>query len=110
MRKLILCLLLGSLQSYADSPSVHGMLIFGQQKTYLSHLPMFHSPHDYQAIFEVNLSDEAKTLYREDQKSHPEETVYTWVPERFDLSTWPRSRRPILATLYRGHFERGAFR
>lgn len=28
--------------------SVHGMLIFGKEKIYASHLPMFHPPHDYQ--------------------------------------------------------------
>ncbi len=34
----------------------HGMLLFGEQAAYLSHLPMFGSPHNYQAIFEVTLS------------------------------------------------------
>lgn len=32
------------------------MVLVGEQTTYISHLPMFGSPHDYQAIFEVTLS------------------------------------------------------
>ncbi len=38
-----------------EKPGFHGMVLVGQRRAYLSHLPMFHSPHDYQAVFEVSL-------------------------------------------------------
>lgn len=36
---------------YTDKPSVHGMTLMGTELIYASHLPMFHTPHDYQIIF-----------------------------------------------------------
>jgi hypothetical protein len=39
--------------SAQDQPAVHGMLLVGEETLYLSHLPMFHSPHNYQVILEV---------------------------------------------------------
>jgi hypothetical protein len=30
-----------------DRPSVHGMAVIGSDTIFLSHLAMFHSPHDY---------------------------------------------------------------
>mgnify|MGYP003693773227 CR=1 FL=1 len=37
----------------------HGMLLFGDETLYLSHLPMFMSPHNFQVILAVTLNDEA---------------------------------------------------
>ena len=31
-----------------DPPDIHGMAVIGQKSVFLSHLPMFGSPHDYQ--------------------------------------------------------------
>ena len=42
--------------SATDKTSVHGMLIFGKEKIYASHLPLFHPPHDYQIILELELN------------------------------------------------------
>ena len=39
-----------------ERPGFHGMVLVGERRAYLSHLPMFMSPHDYQAIFEVTLT------------------------------------------------------
>ncbi len=39
--------------SAEDEESVHGMLIVGEQTVFLSHLPIFGSPHDYQVILEA---------------------------------------------------------
>jgi hypothetical protein len=36
---------------------VHGMLLFGADTLYLSHLPMFMRPHNYQVILEVVVDD-----------------------------------------------------
>lgn len=93
--------------SRADAPSVHGMLLFGSNKVYVSHLPMFHPPHDYQLIAEITLPADAAATYRRSLAAHPEETVYTLVPERLALPDLVAHPRPFRADLYRGHFERG---
>ncbi len=92
----------------ADKPSTHGMLVFGKANTvYVSHLPMFHNPHDYQLIAQISLPEEAKSAYRKSLLEHPEETVYTLVPEAFVLPDMIAHPRPFKADLVRGHFERG---
>lgn len=89
-----------------DHPSIHGMLIVGRSKIYLSHLPMFHSPHDYQVILEARFSQKGQNAYLESQ-ANSDETVYTLVPESFVLPEMVRSPRPFQAQIYKGHFERG---
>lgn len=89
-----------------DHPSVHGMLMVGQQKVYLSHLPMFHSPHDYQAIFEATLSSEALQVYKQNQ-AVSKDNIFTLVPEVFVLPDMAANPRPFKAQIYKGHFERG---
>ncbi len=89
-----------------DPPSTHGMLIFGDKTIYASHLPMFHRPHDYQAILEVQLPARAAALYRRDRvQTHSR--VYTISPEQFVLPNVVAGRTSFNADLYRGHFERG---
>ena len=90
----------------ADVPATHGMLIFGRGKIYLSHLPMFHNPHHYQAIVEAELTPDASRVFHEDQIKHPEQTVYTLVPEEFVLPDMMTSPKPFTAAIFRGHFER----
>ena len=98
-----------------DRPSTHGMLMVGEETVYLSHLPMFMSPHDYQAIMEVTLSDggsDPQAMYASDRRASGER-VYTFVPERFVLTDLvsPDPQHPRLSsfagTPFRGHFERG---
>lgn len=103
--------------SHGEQPSVHGMLLVGNGPFYLSHLPMFHKPHDYQVILEVELKKsrtepgEASSLYVDDRRVTGEK-IYTIVPEPFVLTelfpadeTTPRTS--FKADLVRGHFERG---
>lgn len=90
-----------------DKPSTHGMLIFGKNKIYAYHLPMFHSPHDYQIILELELDDAAKELFVKDQQSNTEYTTYTIEPETFVLPQRIAKGNSFTANLYRGHFERG---
>jgi hypothetical protein len=90
-----------------DKPSVHGMLIFGTEKIYASHLPLFHAPHNYQIILELELDKTAKQKFIKDQQQHPEFTTYTIEPERFILPDKINSKGNFKANLYRGHFERG---
>jgi hypothetical protein len=90
-----------------DKPSVHGMLIFGTQTIYASHLPLFHAPHNYQVILELELDKAAKEKFIKDQQLHPEFTTYTFEPERFILPDKINSKGSFKANLFRGHFERG---
>jgi hypothetical protein len=103
---LTLLLLIPTL-TFADSPATHGMLFFGVNKTYISHLPMFMRPHDYQLIAEISIPPAALATYRASLQEHPEETIYTLVPEKFVLPDLVAHPHPIHADLYRGHFERG---
>ena len=97
----------GDLQDY---PSVHGMLIVGQETVFLSHLPIFGSPHDYQVI--LRRPSPSPTAIREaDYFADRKRTgtkVYTLEPDRFVLpglaSASPLSS--FTANIYRGHFER----
>jgi hypothetical protein len=100
----------------ADRPSVHGMLLFGKQVTYASHLPMFHSPHDYQVILKLELSDvPGSGVLRKyaDEKAKMEtarpgeERYFTLVPEVMDLTQVISGKKgSFSAVIYRGHFER----
>jgi hypothetical protein len=91
----------------ADPPSVHGMLILGENKIYLSHLPMFHPPHDYQAIFEAAFTSAALATYLKAKHAAPKDTIFTLVPEPFRLDQMIQNPKPFRAVIYRGHFERG---
>jgi hypothetical protein len=82
------------------------MAVVGEETIYLSHLPMFHSPHDYQVIFEAELDGAAKASYLA-SKAASAETVYTIAPEAFALPEMVAAPRPFKAALFRGHFERG---
>lgn len=99
---MILSLLLSL--AFADPPAVHGMLLFGETRTYASHLPMFKSPHDYQALFELSLSG-AEAYDRLKKKP---DTYFTLVPKPMDLSrVLDGTIKEFPATVYEGHFERG---
>ena len=98
-----------------DHPQVHGMLIVGEETVYLSHLPMFHHPHDYQVILEVTFTNgdsDPQAAYVEDRRQ-TQTSVYTLEPEAFSLpglvSTDPQhpALESFRGTVYRGHFERG---
>jgi hypothetical protein len=90
-----------------DKPSTHGMLILGKEKIYASHLPMFHSPHDYQIILELELDKDIQKQFVTDQENNPEYTTYTIEPEKFVLPNMIHNPKSFKANLYRGHFERG---
>lgn len=95
---------------HADAPSVHGMLVFGSDKIWLSHLPMFHKPHDYQVILQVILKkngQDLKPLYLVDQ-AQSSAPYYTFVPKKFSMTHLIAGHlMQIEGTLVRGHFERG---
>jgi hypothetical protein len=94
-------------KSSQDKPSTHGMLVFGNEKIYASHLPMFHSPHDYQIILELEFDKITQNLFVTDQENNPVYNTYTIEPEQFILPNMIHNPLPFKANLYRGHFERG---
>ncbi len=99
---------------HADQPSVHGMLMVGSGPVYLSHLPMFHAPHDYQVLLEVEMvksGEDPLFTYVQDRQVTGEK-IYTVVPEAFVLPelftpTGAPQRKTFKADVFRGHFERG---
>jgi len=95
----------------ADPAAVHGMLLVGIDRTYISHLPMFQSPHDYQLIVEVEFDADVRAKYSADRKNTGE-LVYTLVPEKFVLpvviaKVQAGQSVTVDAQIVRGHFERG---
>jgi hypothetical protein len=99
-----------SQQHAAERPAVHGMILMGNEIVYASHLPMFHSPHDYQIIFRLKFEQEDQRLYQSDKKIHPEVAVKTLEPERFILPPMTANPKKFKASIYRGHFKRGGIK
>ncbi|MBI2381301.1 MAG: hypothetical protein HYV16_11170 [Gammaproteobacteria bacterium] len=111
---LISALFLGTPPAQAESPAylgLHGMALFGgAEHVFASHLPMFHAPHDIQAVVELRLADA-----RRDRELRAElaasSGLWTLVPEPFVLTRLaPGATEPLAslrADLYEGHFERG---
>lgn len=97
-----------------EPKAAHGMLVVGEETVYLSHLPMFMPPHDFQVLLEVTLkngSGDAQRIYAEDRRTTGTD-VYTLNPEAFRISdlVTPEGQPRITSfngTLFRGHFERG---
>jgi len=96
--------------SKADVPSIHGMILFGDEQTYVSHLPLFHPPHKYQFIAKVGLGGHPRSQAWQhyiDAKNQGEK-LFTLVPERMDLTQLiDGSKVEFTASLYLGHFEQG---
>lgn len=77
-----------------EKPGFHGMLLLGRQTAYLSHLPMFMSPHDYQAIFEVVLSKagiDPLAVYVRDRQENPPGS-----PQRPNVESKMYGFRPVI--------------
>lgn len=103
--------------SHPEKPEPpHNMVVVGEKTAFLSHLPMFMTPHNFQVILEATFADKGKdvlALYTKDRQSHPHEKIYTLEPiDRFKLPTlFTPPAKPTRATfkgkVYRGHLERG---
>jgi hypothetical protein len=94
----------------------HGMLLVGEKTAFLSHLPMFMSPHDWQVILEATFTkpgSDPGRAYADDRAKNPNERVYTIDPKPFVLpdlfpadASHPARLRAFEASVFRGHFER----
>lgn len=92
-----------------NTRGLHGMLLFGTDVLYLSHLPMFMSPHQFQVILEVTF-DEAATAALAADRGAPD--LHTFRPEIFAITELDPdgggpARTSIAGTIFHGHFERG---
>jgi hypothetical protein len=94
----------------ADKPAVHGIVVFGDKITYASHLPMFHSPHDYQLIMQIKLANGPRSpqtlgLYQAEKEKG--QVLFTLETPIMDLTEIIDGKKgPFMATLYSGHFEK----
>jgi hypothetical protein len=96
--------------------AIHGMLIIGDDVIYLSHLPTFEPPHDYQALLRTRLSKpggDPVSDYLADRK-RTGSPVYTFRPDLPFLmpdlvSTDPATPplRTFQGTVFRGNFFKG---
>jgi hypothetical protein len=89
---------------------VHGMVMFGHDNVYLSHLPLYAHPHDWQIILHVAAKDQK--LLAEIKTQLKENSLLTIEPEMFDLMRLnpANTKAPLKsfkANIYIGHFERG---
>lgn len=97
------------------APAVHGMVIFGSETLYASHIPMFMSPHDWQALFKVTLShptSDAMALYKAargfDGDPTGAQVQLTLKPKPFVLPDLLEGKvQSFEADLYLGNFEAG---
>jgi len=92
-----------------DHAAVHGMAIAGEQTVVLYHLPLFHSPHNYQVILEATFTksgSDPQSAYFNDRKRSGAK-LYTLEPEPFVLPQLVAASplRSFKANAYRGHFE-----
>lgn len=93
-----------------ERPAVHGMLMVGEARVLLSHLPMFHAPHDWQIVLEARLLASGFDPHKKyvDDRNATKTRIYTWVPKPFVLSDLLASHpAAMVGTIFRGHFERG---
>lgn len=94
----------------------HGMQIIGGGPMYLSHLPMFMHPHNFQVIFEVTFANggtDPQALYVEDRQQTGTK-LYTFQPaDEWDINELAPmgplhqpARTSFAGTIWRNHFER----
>jgi hypothetical protein len=89
------------------------MLLVGEAPVYLSHLPMFMAPHNFQVILEVTLDAEASRHLGDFRAHFGRDDLYTVKPEQFSLADLlpVDPAKAILtdckADVFKGHFEKG---
>src|SRR6266496_1587600 len=99
-----------------ETPPPHNMMVVGQKNIFLSHLPMFMTPHNFQGILEVSFTKDGKTvdgIYFKDRQSHPDVKMYTLEPgpikpeKVFGFDFKQPTSHSFSGTVFRGHLERG---
>lgn len=101
-------LLFASTITHAQSAAVHGMVLFGSEQLYLSHIPMYRTPHDHQALIKVSLSTAGLTAYNTYNTNARGQQYFTLAPKPFVLPQLLAGKlTSFKADLYRGSFEQG---
>jgi hypothetical protein len=83
--------------------AVHGMVLFGKDKLYVSHIPIFQNPHNLQVVAEIKIASgvpEASQVFVD--------KLYTIRPNPFSL--WDLAHgtlTSITGTIFTGSFEQG---
>lgn len=96
----LLATCLFSLSAFAID-ATHGMVLFGKEKVYAYHLPMFHKVHNKQVVLTFDLSKSVK-----DQIVNLQDTTFlTFVPAPFDLEKFLTAPFNLTGDVYSGHFE-----
>jgi hypothetical protein len=82
---------------------VHGMVLFGSEKLYLSHIPLYSSPHNIQVVVEVKIASGVPA----DQQLFGTKN-FTVRPTAFSLHDLAHDvLRSVTGTVYLGNFESG---
>jgi hypothetical protein len=96
-----------------DTTGVHGMVLLGESPVYVSHLPMFMVPHNYQVILKVTLEDEVNRKLGDLRAQFGGDMLITVNPEEFairDLKPGDDDHAALTefrADIVNGHFEHG---
>ena len=94
-----------------DTTGVHGMWLVGESPVYVSHLPMFMVPHNYQVILKVTLEDDVNRRLADLREQFGRDMLVTVNPEVFairDLKPGDDGRPALTqfrADIVNGHFE-----
>jgi len=104
------------MHNHGTAKAVHNMVVVGERRIFLSHLPMFMPPHDAQVILEATFAKQGKPVddvYFADRAKNRTVRFYTLQPQSFVLQDLFRTdpTHPALkqftATVFRGHLEKG---
>jgi len=104
------------MHSHGPVKAVHNMVVLGEHRIFLSHLPMFMPPHDAQVILEATFVKQGKTVddvYFADRAGNRSVKFYTLEPQSFVLQDLSRTdpghpaMTQFTATVFRGHLEKG---
>lgn len=82
---------------------VHGMVMFGEKSLFLSHIPMFHAPHDQQLIVEAAVDPGSTGV-----PASFSDGLYTFAPQPFSLDDLRTGAlKQIRGDIHAGNFEDG---
>ena len=104
------------MHSHGPVKAVHNMVVVGERRIFLSHLPMFMPPHNAQVILEATLVKQGQNIdavYFADRANNRTVRFYTLQPQSFVLQDLLRADPPhpaptqFAATIFRGHLEKG---
>ena len=105
------------MHNHGPVKAVHNMVVVGERRIFLSHLPMFMPPHDMQVILETTFVKQGHSVddvYFADRAKNKAVRFYTLQPRSFALAgslagdSDSSALTRFTATVFRGHLEKGA--